>query len=109
MARFRPNIVLKGTKPFEEDRIKVLQIGDAILYVINGCPRCKQSCTDQETGDVTEEPLETLRDFRQMTDNPELLYFGANAIPAAESVGKIIKIGDAVRILEYGEPKWSEG
>jgi uncharacterized protein len=109
MSQFRPNIVLKGTEPFAEDRIKVIQIGNAILYVINGCPRCKQSCTDQETGNVGEEPLATLRDFRQMTDNPENLYFGANAIPAAQSIGKTIQKGDVVKILEYGEPKWSEG
>ena len=108
MSRFRPNIVIKGTEPFIEDRFKVLQVGDdVILHVVSSCPRCKQSCTDQETGAVTAEPVETMKAFRQLSgDN---VYFAVNAIPALGSIGKTIRVGDAVKILQTGPPVWSEG
>lgn len=50
MARFRPNIVIQGTQPFEEDNWRVIRIGSVVLHVVKPCPRCKQSCTDQMTG-----------------------------------------------------------
>lgn len=108
MARFRPNMVIRGLPAFAEDRIKTLLVGrDVVLHVVTSCPRCKQSCTDQETGEVTEEPVQTMREFRQLSgDN---VYFAVNAIPAPGSVGKTIHPGDAVRVLKWGEPVWGEG
>ncbi len=51
MSRFRPNIVVRGLKKaFEEDEWKAIQIGGKngpIFHIVKGCPRCKQSCTDQ--------------------------------------------------------------
>ena len=51
MSRFRPNIVVKGLKKgFDEDEWKAIQIGGKdgpIFHIVKGCPRCKQSCTDQ--------------------------------------------------------------
>lgn len=111
MTRFRPNLVLQGTEPWEEDRMKVLQVGqDVILHVVNGCPRCQQSCTDQETGVVTDEPAATLGEFRCCNaEHPENVYFGVNVIPAPESIGKTISVGDSVKVLEWGTPAWSSG
>lgn len=63
MGRFRPNIVISGTKAFEEDEWKVISIGGTIFHIVKGCPRCKQSCTDQQTGKVTDEPLATLAEY----------------------------------------------
>jgi uncharacterized protein len=57
MARFRPNIVISNSKPFEEDGWKVIRIGDCILHVVKPCPRCKQSCTDQQTGTIYRSPI----------------------------------------------------
>jgi uncharacterized protein len=109
MSRFRPNIVLQGLEPFAEDRVKVLKIGATILHVVNGCPRCKQSCTDQNTGKVTDEPVETMREFRRMTDNPDNVYFAVNVVPAPGSAGQTIKVGDCVQVIQYGTPEWSDG
>ena len=110
MSRFRPNIILRGlSKPFVEDTIKTLEVGNdgIILHVVSSCPRCKQSCTDQLTGQVTAEPLETLMEFRRLSgDN---VYFAVNAVAAPGSIGKTIRTGDAVRILQSGQPVWSEG
>lgn len=100
MARFRPNIVIKNTLPFEEDTWKVIQIGSTYLHIVKGCPRCKSSCTDQETGQVHDEPLKTLSDFRTLGHNPEDVYFAQNAIAYGGSISK----GDVVKILKIGEP-----
>lgn len=110
MARFRPNIVIRGTEPFAEDRFKVLQVGDdgILLHVVSSCPRCKQSCTDQETGAVTAEPVATLQSFRRLSGDDNV-YFAVNAIPAPGSIGKVIRAGDPIRVLRTGDPVWSEG
>jgi uncharacterized protein YcbX len=111
MSRFRPNIVVKGTslKPFEEDRWKVVAIGDTVFAIVKACPRCKQSCTDQATGTVSPEmePLETMKSFRRSSRNQPsdgAVFFAQNAIPIGTLEGKTIRVGDPVRILETGDP-----
>ena len=104
MSRFRPNIVVKGTKPFEEDTWRVISIAGVIFHIVKGCPRCKQSCTDQDTGHVSEEPLETLTEFRALGPVKENVYFAQNAI--AHGSGGKIHVGAAVRVLARGDPIW---
>lgn len=112
MSRFRPNIVVKGLKkPFDEDEWKAIQIGGCngpIFHIVKGCPRCKQSCTDQMTGKRDVEPLETLRDFRALGKNDEDVYFGQNVVlqPMAD-LNNFIEVGDEVRILTRGDPVWN--
>lgn len=106
MSRFRANIVIKGTKPFEEDYWKYIAIGDTIFALVKPCPRCKQSCTDQETGEVHSEPVETMKTFRALhNDNNSYVYFAQNAIPLSES--GMLRVGDKIRILETGEPRYA--
>lgn len=101
MSRFRPNIVIKGTKPFEEDNWKYIAIGDEIFAIVKACPRCKQSCTDQQTGAVTSEPVTVMKSFRALGENPEDVYFAQNAIPLGKGT---IRIGDDVRVIQRGDP-----
>jgi len=105
MSRFRPNIVIKNTKPFEEDTWKVIRIGSTIFHLVKGCPRCKQSCTDQRTGKVTDEPLETLADFRALGPQKADVYFAQNAI----AQGTHVAVGEKVLVLNRGEPVWDQG
>lgn len=65
MNRFRPNIVLAGIAPYDEDRIDELH-GDGVrLKLVKPCTRCRITLTDQETGEVDDdEPLRTLRSYR---------------------------------------------
>lgn len=116
MSRFRPNIVIRGLKrPFAEDEIKVLQIipqnsnnnnnKPILLHIVKGCPRCKESCTDQETGEVTEEPVEIFREYRALNEhNLDDLYFAQNAIIGIHSYGSSIGVGDKIKVIQWGKP-----
>ncbi|KAL7550983.1 hypothetical protein ACHAWF_014202 [Thalassiosira exigua] len=113
MSRFRPNIVIENTsKPFDEDNWKAIQIGrgkgSVILHVVKGCPRCKQSCTDQLTGRRGEEPLETLLEFRALGASDADVYFAQNAVLNAdvEHHKDVIRVGDPVTILTRGHSVW---
>ena len=111
MSRFRPNIVISNTsKAFDEDNWKAIKIGrgkDAvILHLVKGCPRCKQSCTDQLTGERGEEPVETLSEFRALGKSEEDVYFAQNAVLNGDSYNKGIYVGDPVTILTRGEAVW---
>jgi uncharacterized protein YcbX len=104
MSRFRPNIVIETQLPFEEDTWKVIQIGDTVLHLVKGCPRCKQSCTDQLSGKVSDEPLVTLGEFRALGHSKEDVYFAQNAVP--HNVGTALNVGAPVKILQRGDPVW---
>lgn len=104
MSRFRPNIVVKGGEPFEEDTWKTIEIDGSIFHVVKGCPRCKQSCTDQVTGERSEEPLETMSEFRSFGEDGDV-YFAQNVV-MQDRRGKI-HLGAKVRVITRGEPVWN--
>ncbi len=98
MDRFRPNIVLRGLAPFEEDRLVSLQYTDGryALELRKPCSRCAITSIDQVTGEVvvSREPLRTLM---AMKTQPELpgAYFGQNASLLAGE-GESITVGDTL-------------
>ena len=111
MSRFRPNIVISNSnKAFDEDNWKAIKIGtgkDAlILHLVKGCPRCKQSCTDQITGVRGDEPVSTLSEFRALGKSAEDVYFAQNAVLNGDSYNKDIKVGDPVTVLTRGSAVW---
>eukprot|EP00514_Thraustochytrium_sp_LLF1b_P011741 CAMPEP_0184561192 /NCGR_PEP_ID=MMETSP0199_2-20130426/47314_1 /TAXON_ID=1112570 /ORGANISM="Thraustochytrium sp., Strain LLF1b" /LENGTH=356 /DNA_ID=CAMNT_0026958503 /DNA_START=23 /DNA_END=1093 /DNA_ORIENTATION=- len=82
VARFRPNIVLSGCEPFEEDTFTSVTIGGkgVTLRVVKPCPRCKMTTIDPKTGKgglLTMEPYVTLASYRSRDEN---VYFGQNTI-----------------------------
>jgi hypothetical protein len=80
--RFRPNLLLDGCEPYEEDRIDSLQGPGFELRLVKPCTRCSITTTDQATAVVTgDEPLRTLRTYRW---DAQLrgVAFGQNAIVA---------------------------
>ena len=64
MNRFRPNIVVDGLAPFGEDEVNEFIAGGVRLRPVKPCTRCAITTTDQITGERTEEPLKTLKEFR---------------------------------------------
>lgn len=95
MNRFRPNLVVRGAKPFEEDTWKTIQIGDMLFDLVKPCSRCVVTCTDQTTAERGVEPLKTLAEYRKF---PGGIMFGQNTIHHGPGV---LKVGDSVKILEF--------
>ncbi len=93
MNRFRPNIVVSGTQPFEEDSWAEIQVGEVRFKVAKPCARCVLTTVDQETGTKGTEPLATLAQYRSI-DNK--VMFGQNLIALNRG---IIRAGDPVKVL----------
>ena len=75
MNRFRPNIVLRGCAPYDEDRIATLRIGTVELEGMTLCARCPIPTTDQDTAERGNEPLRTLATYRRTSAG---VVFGRN-------------------------------
>jgi len=94
MDRFRPNLVIAGTEPHEDDGWKRIQIGETILRIGRACDhRCGVPNIDQQTGERAVEPLRTLATFRRSERG---IYFGQNV--AIERGGEL-RVGDKVTVL----------
>jgi hypothetical protein len=91
MNRFRPNVVIGGCMPWEEDDWRRARIGAVPIRLPKACDRCVITTTDQLTGERGVEPLRTLATFRRRSEGK--VYFGVNAVPDAAGT---IAVGDLV-------------
>lgn len=98
MDRFRPNLVIAGSGPFEEDSWRRIRVGGVVFRVAGPCIRCAITTTDQETGARGAEPLRTLATFRRDPDDPASVRFGQNLVH--ESKSGTLRVGDPVVVLE---------
>ncbi|KAK1278935.1 Molybdenum cofactor sulfurase [Acorus gramineus] len=66
--RFRPNLIISGAEPYEEDSWRRLTIGGAYFTSLGGCNRCEMINLDFQSGEVrkSKEPLATLASFRRV-------------------------------------------
>lgn len=92
--RFRPNLVISGCKPFDEDQWKEIKVGPIGLHFAKPCSRCTTTTVDQSTGEVGKEPLRTLATYRQKDGK---VYFGQNAIH--RNSGQLT-VGDRVQVIQ---------
>ena len=96
IERFRPNIVVNGCEPFEEDIWRNLQINGLSLRFAKHCSRCSVPTINPSTGMLEgPEPIHTLSGFRKRDDGK--VYFGVNLIP--ESTG-VLTVGDTVQVIQ---------
>jgi uncharacterized protein len=93
MNRFRPNIVVTGCTPFQEDSWKRVEINGIEMRVGKPCARCVMVTIDQEDASIGKEPLRTLAAYRKV-DNKVL--FGQ--LLAHENTGTL-SVGDSLGIL----------
>ena len=93
MNRFRPNIVVKGSGPFEEDSWNRIEAGDVTLAVVKPCARCVVTTIDKETLAQSKEPLKTLSQYRKHALGA---IFGQSVIPLNEGT---LRLGMNVEIL----------
>jgi len=98
MQRFRPNLVLDGLQPFDEDHIEEVAFdtpeGPVRLRLVKPCTRCSIPNVDPATADTGTEPGATLAGFRA---DPRLqggITFGVNAV-AVEGLERTLRVGQA--------------
>ncbi|GGE70384.1 MOSC domain-containing protein [Streptosporangium jomthongense] len=96
MRRFRPNIVVAGAVPWQEDGWRKLTVGSHRFDIVKPSSRCILTTVDPDTGvkDPGLQPLRTLSGYRRTADG---VIFGQNAIH--ESPG-IIHVGDPITVIE---------
>jgi uncharacterized protein YcbX len=94
MDRFRPNIVVEGCEPHDEDGWTHLKAGGVEFRVVKPCARCVVTTTDQLTGERGREPLRTLATYRRFGGE---VLFGQNLIHAGAG---ILKVGDHCDVTE---------
>lgn len=96
MRRFRPNIVIRGTAPWQEDHWRKLAVGEQNFDIVKPCSRCVLTTVNPDTGvkDPALQPLRSLSGYRR---TPDGVIFGQNAIH--ESPG-IIYVDDSVIVIE---------
>jgi uncharacterized protein YcbX len=84
MERFRPNLVLSGLQPFDEDHIEELEIltaeGPVTLRLVKPCGRCSIPNVDPLTAETTHQPGDTLAGYRADARLKGAITFGMNAV-----------------------------
>jgi uncharacterized protein YcbX len=90
MNRFRPNLVISGGEPYQEDSWSWIEIGGIGLRVVKPCGRCLVTTTDQNTGERGKEPLRTLATYRKQGGE---VMFGQNVVHQGRGH---LRVGDPV-------------
>jgi uncharacterized protein len=99
IQRFRPNVVLEGANPHEEDTLALFNVGDVQFAGVKPCARCVMTTIDPATAQTGKEPLKTLNGYRKWNNK---ILFGENLL--VKQTG-FIKVGDELEILERKEGK----
>lgn len=94
--RFRPNIVLEGLPPYDEDYLSGMRINGMTFAFVKRCARCPIPNINQETAVSADEPNLTLIAHRSFTDG---VLFGVYAVVAGGH-GATLNAGDPVE-FEY--------
>lgn len=100
MNRFRPNVVVRGAEPYDDDSWSRIQVGELGAAAVKPCIRCQITTTDQVTAAVGVEPLRTLRTYRHVRGRG--VWFGQNVIHDGPGT---LRVGDPVRVeTRHAEP-----
>lgn len=99
IERFRPNLVVSGSLPWDEDNWLKFAIGNAHFYSTKPCGRCQVITIDPLTATIGKEPLQTLATFRRQGNK---VLFGLNACwNFHQAEGTIVKLGDELSLQIY--------
>jgi uncharacterized protein YcbX len=90
MLRFRPNVVVDGDTPFEEEGWSSVTVGAVRFRLQQACDRCAMTLIDPETLAKGKEPLRTLARHRRRDGKT---WFGVRLVPLGRGT---IAVGDQV-------------
>ena len=100
LRRFRPNVVLDGVEPFDEDHLDELHIdaegGPVVLRLVKPCVRCGIPNVDPDQASIGDEPGATLAGFRSDPRMDGGITFGMNAV-IVQGIDCVLRVGQAVR------------
>ncbi|AFN74516.1 Fe-S domain protein [Melioribacter roseus P3M-2] len=95
MNRFRPNLVFKGGRPFDEDKWESFVLNGIEFRVVKPCARCVITTVDQANARKSEEPLNTLSLYRKEGNK---IFFGQNLLH--EGVG-LIETDSVITVTQW--------
>ncbi len=98
--RFRPNVVVSGVAPYEEDHLARLLGHSYGLAAVKPCARCPIPSIDQTSGERGPSVLDILQTYRARDDFDGGVMFGQNVIVCG-GVGQEIRVGDSL------QPEWN--
>jgi len=99
MNRFRPNIVLGGVGPYEEDYLLALTSDGVAFKPVKPCPRCPIPSIEQSTGVIGPDPLDILSQYRS-DERTGGVIFGQNLVTLQGQ-------GSTLRVGQVFEPEWN--
>ncbi|KAG2175073.1 hypothetical protein INT44_007551 [Umbelopsis vinacea] len=109
MNRFRNNLTIAGTEPWEEDTWLVARVGEVTFYLMQPTARCPVPGINQDTGvkDTwgTPGPMKYLLQNRQFDEMPGGGCFCCDSIPLTSGT---IRVGDKVEVLERIPAKFAK-
>lgn len=106
ITRFRPNIIVRGTKAWDEDSWKTLRIQspsetkDLVLDVTQRCARCQVPNVDSETAEKHKtQPWDTLMKYRRIDEGIKYKpCFGMLCVP--RGAGGNVEVGMQMEVTE---------
>ncbi|XP_004380979.1 molybdenum cofactor sulfurase [Trichechus manatus latirostris] len=93
ISRFRANIIISGTRAFEEDKWDEISVGSLRFQVSGPCHRCQMICIDQQTGQRNQEVFQKLSESRKrkVTFGVYLMHTSLDlSSPCFLSVGSLV-------------------
>ncbi|MGZ5198759.1 MAG: MOSC domain-containing protein [Telluria sp.] len=96
MNRFRPNLVVDGIEPYEEDYLDSLAAGDLLIKPVKPCARCPIPSIDQATGIAGPDPLDIMLSYRANQRMDGAVCLGMNCILATGMAGEL-RVGQVLQ------------
>lgn len=100
MLRFRPNLVVSSSLPYDEDTWSRFTVGELPFYGVKPCARCVLTTIDPATGRKGNEPLRTLTTYRQWRHKT---LFGQNVLVDPQASG-VVRVGQSIVVTQRTSP-----
>ena len=103
---FRPNLVVRGAAPYEEDFWRRISVGPLEFLVVESTGRCSMvNVTSDQPGATVQAGAEPLRTMSRTRRRGQAVIFGQNMVqgPALFRPGSMLEVGWPVAVLERAD------